>query len=269
MFPFKFIPMMMLMLTVESFVFDSCERTNLTKQECVGKVILETLNEASEHPENLFKFNDLENESGMIRFVKLKFDNSSAYISQKFDIDESRSSKNVGFWSQLVSVIGKMGNYSGDHGILVPLPRWSKDFPQISLVNEDDVLQVVNESRGGKHKKLALLFPLLATFKFIFIKALLVPILIAVMIIKKIMVLGIMLLPAALAMLRFCRNGQGLGNLVTNAMAAPAAAFAPLQAADMSGDYSNYVQQAAAASHHQGGYKDYSKNLFDAMKGVY
>lgn len=121
---------------------------------------------------------------------------------------------------------------------------------------------------------------MLATFKFLLIKVLLVPILVAVMIIKKLMILGIMALPTVLTMLRFCRNpnfpgfGGGFGNLVAAGQVGPigqAAAFAPLTA-DMSGDYSTYVQQAAAASQHNGGggaYKDYSKNLIDAMKGTY
>lgn len=124
------------------------------------------------------------------------------------------------------------------------------------------------------HKKYALLFPLLATFKFLFIKALLVPILIAVMLIKKMIVLAVMALPTVWTMLRFCRNpnnfgGFGAGNLLAAGPVAPigqAAAFAPLTA-DMTGDYSSYVQQAAAAS--QQSYKDYNKNLMDAMKASY
>lgn len=133
--------------------------------------------------------------------------------------------------------------------------------------------------RARKHpsKKYALLFPLLATFKFLIIKALLVPILVAVLIIKKMLVLGVMALPAVLTMLRFCRRGDfGFGNLMAgNMMAGPvgpvgqAAAFAPLTA-DISGDYSSYVQQSAGSSQLQNNaYRDYSKNLMDAMKGSY
>lgn len=124
------------------------------------------------------------------------------------------------------------------------------------------------------HKKYALLFPLLATFKFLVIKALLVPILVAVMLIKKMMVLGVMALPTVLTMLRFCRNNNGFGFGNGNLMAAgavgpigQAAAFAPLTA-DMSGDYSSYVQQAAASQPNTA-YKDYNKNLLDAMKATY
>lgn len=127
----------------------------------------------------------------------------------------------------------------------------------------------------GKHqqKKYALLFPLLATFKFLIIKALLLPILATVMMIKKMLVLSVMALPTVFTMLRFCRNnnGFGFGNLMAAGPIGPvgqAAAFAPLTA-DMSGDYSSYVQQAAAASQQNTGYKDYSKNLMDAMKAAY
>lgn len=124
------------------------------------------------------------------------------------------------------------------------------------------------------YKKFALLFPLMATFKFLVIKSLLVPILVAVMIIKKMLVLAVMALPTVLTMLRFCRNpngfgfGFGPGNLMAAAPVGPigqAAAFAPLTA-DMSGDYSSYVQQAASQNNP---YKDYSKNLMDSMKATY
>uniref|UniRef100_A0A2S2Q697 Uncharacterized protein n=2 Tax=Sipha flava TaxID=143950 RepID=A0A2S2Q697_9HEMI len=95
------------------------------------------------------------------------------------------------------------------------------------------------------------------------------------MIIKKMLVLGVMALPTLLTMLRFCRNpnfpGFGFGNLMAAGTVGPvgqAAAFAPLTA-DMSGDYSTYVQQSAAASQQNNAYKDYSKNLMDAMKATY
>ncbi|XP_050423827.1 uncharacterized protein LOC126835350 isoform X2 [Adelges cooleyi] len=268
---------MVIASSVESFVFDSCERTNLTKQECVGKVIMDTLSKANEDPANFFKFNELDNGSGILRLIKLKFDDNSTSGVRRFQLkeEETRSSKNGDFWDLFMSVIEKLTHYSSDHGVLVSLPQWSREFPPVAVVNEDDIFQVVNESRG-KHKKFALLFPLLATFKFLVIKALLVPILITVMIIKKMLVLGVMALPTLLTMLRFCRNpnfgGFGLGNLMATGAVGPVgqtAAFAPLAAADMSGDYSNYVQQATAASHHPNGFKDYSKNLLDAMKGTY
>lgn len=81
-----------------------------------------------------------------------------------------------------------------------------------------------------------------------------------------------MALPTVFAMLRLCRNGNFFGG---NLMAAAGpvgpigqtAAFAPLTA-DMSGDYSTYMQQAAA-SQQNNVYKDYSKNLMDAMKATY
>ncbi|VVC31873.1 Protein of unknown function DUF1676 [Cinara cedri] len=267
----------------QSFVFDQCTRrhTNLTAQECVGKLLLDTLTKATEDPENFIKANGLDNEGGgTMRLIELKFDNSTVQIDQRYKIDESRSSNS--FWDQLVNGFKKLTNYGTDHGILVTLPQQgSKSFPPISVIEEDQVFQVVNEmfyiiaGRARKHptKKFALLFPLLATFKFLIIKALLVPILIAVLIIKKILVLGVMALPAVLTMLRFCRRGDfGFGNLVAAGPVGPvgqAAAFAPLTA-DISGDYSSYVQQSAGSSQMQNNaYRDYSKNLMDAMKGAY
>ncbi|CAI6347619.1 unnamed protein product [Macrosiphum euphorbiae] len=266
--------------SLQSSMFDQCgpRHTNLT-QECVGKLILETLAKVSEDPENFFGSKQLNNDSGTImRFIKLKFDNDTMNIDQRYEIDESRSWSAGNFWDQLVYVFKKLTNYSSDHGILLSLPQWSKKFPPVTVVDENDVFQVVNESRAKHpHKKYALLFPLLATFKFLVIKTLLVPILVAVMIIKKMLVLGVMALPTVLTMLRFCRNpnfggfGFGAGNLVATGAVGPvgqAAAFAPLTA-DMSGDYSSYVQQSAAASQQNGAYKDYSKNLMDAMKTTY
>ncbi|XP_025200758.1 uncharacterized protein LOC112598491 [Melanaphis sacchari] len=261
----------------QSSMFDQCDtrHTNLT-QECVGKLILNTLVKVSEDPENFIRLNQLNDDSGTtMRFIKLKFDNDTINIDQRYEIDESRSWNTGNFWDQLIYAFKKLTNYSNDHGILLSLPQWSKRFPPITVVDENDVLQVVNESRSKHpHKKYALLFPLLATFKFLVIKALLVPILMAVMIIKKMLVLGVMALPTLLTMLRFCRNpnfggfGFGAGNLVATGAVGPvgqAAAFAPLTA-DISGDYSSYVQQSAAASQQNNAYKDYSKNLMDAVK---
>ncbi|CAH1711508.1 uncharacterized protein LOC114125182 isoform X1 [Aphis gossypii] len=270
----------------QSFMFDQCgpRHTNLT-QECVGKFIIETLVKVTEDPENFITSNQLNNESGTtMRFIKLKFDNDTMGIDQRYEIDESRSWESGNFWDQLVYAFKRLTNYSNDHGILLSLPQWSKTFPPVTVVDENDIFQVVNEMvylitgrSKHPHKKYALLFPLLATFKFLVIKALLVPILMAVMIIKKMMVLGVMALPTLLTMLRFCRNpnfggfGFGAGNLVATGAVGPvgqAAAFAPLTA-DISGDYSSYVQQSAAASQQNNAYKDYSKNLMDAMKTTY
>ncbi|XP_026813021.1 uncharacterized protein LOC113553725 [Rhopalosiphum maidis] len=264
----------------QSFMFDQCDprHTNLT-QECVGKFILETLVKVTEDPENFIKSNQLNNDSGTtMRFIKLKFDNDTMNIDQRYEIDESRSWNTGNFWDQLVYAFKKLTNYSNDHGILLSLPQWSKNFPPVTVVDENDIFEVVNESRAKHpHKKYALLFPLLATFKFLVIKALLVPILVAVMIIKKMLVLGVMALPTLMTMLRLCRNpnfggfGFGAGNLVATGAVGPvgqAAAFAPLTA-DISGDYSSYVQQSAAASQQNNAYKDYSKNLIDAMKTTY
>jgi hypothetical protein len=60
----------------------------------------------------------------------------------------------------------------------------------------------VAEGRGKK-KKLALWLPLLLFFK---IKVLLVPILISVLIIKKILILGAVLLPTLLSLIKSCKH---------------------------------------------------------------
>uniref|UniRef100_A0A8D8Z8D3 Uncharacterized protein n=1 Tax=Cacopsylla melanoneura TaxID=428564 RepID=A0A8D8Z8D3_9HEMI len=57
------------------------------------------------------------------------------------------------------------------------------------------------------------LFPLVAVLKFMIIKALLVPLLISVLIIKKILILGVIALPYVFSLLRICRNGPGFGFL--------------------------------------------------------
>jgi len=82
----------------------------------------------------------------MMRFIKLKFDNDTMNIDQRYEIDESRSRKTGNLWDQLVYIFKKLTNYSSDHGILLSLPQWSKKFPPVTVVDESDVLQVVNES---------------------------------------------------------------------------------------------------------------------------
>lgn len=81
-----------------------------------------------------------------MRFIKLKFDNDTMNIDQRYEIDESRSWSAGNFWDQLVYVFKKLTNYSSDHGILLSLPQWSKKFPPVTVVDENDVFQVVNES---------------------------------------------------------------------------------------------------------------------------
>lgn len=66
--------------------------------------------------------------------------------SQSYEIDESRSLNAGSFWDQFIYVIKKLANYSSDHGIILSLPQWSKQLSPISVIDEDDVLQVVNES---------------------------------------------------------------------------------------------------------------------------
>lgn len=67
-------------------------------------------------------------------------------IDQNYAIDESRSSNTGSFWDQFIYAIKKLTNYSSDHGILLSLPQWSKQLSPVSVIDEDDVLQVVSES---------------------------------------------------------------------------------------------------------------------------
>lgn len=67
-------------------------------------------------------------------------------IDQNYAIDESRSSNAGNFWDQFIYAIKKLANYSSDHGILLSLPQWSNQLSPVSVIEEDDILQVVSES---------------------------------------------------------------------------------------------------------------------------
>lgn len=80
-----------------------------------------------------------------MRLIELKFDNDTVKLDQQYKIDESRSSNSI--WDQLVNGFKKIANYGTDHGVLLTLPQQdSKTFPPISVIENDQVLQVVNES---------------------------------------------------------------------------------------------------------------------------
>lgn len=81
-----------------------------------------------------------------MRLIKLKFDNDTIIADQRYEIDESRSSGSDNIWDQLVYVFKKLVNYGTDHGILVSLPQWTKAFPPVTVIEEDGVTQVINES---------------------------------------------------------------------------------------------------------------------------
>lgn len=110
-----------------------------------------------------------------------------------------------------------------------------------------------------------MIFPIIATFKFIAIKALLITILIAVFAIKKLIVVTIMALPVLLAMLRVCRGGffSGFGPLtnaapLTAAIGGPLGPLTPYSAATdaIVGDFSSYshmTQSPYYARHDYGG----------------
>lgn len=83
-----------------------------------------------------------------MRLIKLKYDNDTgmAVDREHYDIDESRSSTSTSFWDQLVYAFKKLTNYSSDHGLLVSLPQWSRKVSPVSVIDEDDVVNVVSES---------------------------------------------------------------------------------------------------------------------------
>jgi len=92
-----------------------------------------------------------------MRLIKLKFDNETMAIDQRYEIDESRSSSTGSFWEQLVDAFKKLTNYSSDHGILVSLPQWSRKLPPVTVIDENDVFEVVNEGKK-KHINFILKF---------------------------------------------------------------------------------------------------------------
>lgn len=84
-----------------------------------------------------------------MRLIRLTVDNGTAADAGGRDeaADESRSSSGGGgnFWDQLVYAVKKLTNYSSDHGVLVSLPQWSKSFPPVAVIDEEDVLKVFHE----------------------------------------------------------------------------------------------------------------------------
>lgn len=127
--------------------------------------------------------------------------------------------------------------------------------------------------RGKKkdQKRFAMVFPLIATFKFILIKALLIPILMGILAIKKMLVMAAMAIPTIIAMLRICRFTPG--GLLGPAGFTAAAAAAPLMTAPyvasdtIIGDFSNYAPSAMAAQQtpYYNKQQDYGGKSFPSM----
>lgn len=86
-----------------------------------------------------------------MQLIELKFDNKTMEIDQRYVIEESRSSNTGSFWDQLVHAFKKLTNYSSDHGILVSLPQWSRKFPPVTVIDESDVVEVVNEGKCRRY----------------------------------------------------------------------------------------------------------------------
>ncbi|XP_054288020.1 uncharacterized protein LOC129003747 [Macrosteles quadrilineatus] len=93
--------------------------------------------------------------------------------------------------------------FLNSHGLSLPLDSAGAG----PYVVHDDGTRVNTVEARGIHskKKLALLFPLLVILKFGIIKAILVPILLGVLFIKKMIILGVMALPSILSVIKACK----------------------------------------------------------------
>jgi len=68
-------------------------------------------------------------------------------IDQHYEIDETRSWNIGSFWDQLFYALKKLTNYGEGHGILLSLPQWSNNISPVSVIDEEDVSQVLNEDK--------------------------------------------------------------------------------------------------------------------------
>ncbi|XP_039294911.1 uncharacterized protein LOC111048539 isoform X2 [Nilaparvata lugens] len=75
-----------------------------------------------------------------------------------------------------------------------------------AVENSAEETKKFTEKRGHKKKKFALLFPILAFMKYLAIKAILVPIFMSVVFLKKIAILALIYLPTLLASLKICKK---------------------------------------------------------------
>lgn len=134
------------------------------------------------------------------------------------------------------------------------------------------IISNISGRHKKKHKKFALVFPLIATFKFILIKALLIPILMGIIAIKKMLLLAAAAVPAIIALLRICRFpggffGGGFGGLsaATAAAAAPLLGTPYVTSDTIIGDFSNYASQQTPYYNKQQDYGGKSSNPFGQL----
>ncbi|KAG8247671.1 hypothetical protein J6590_055616 [Homalodisca vitripennis] len=93
--------------------------------------------------------------------------------------------------------------FLSSHGLSLPLGGLGVGGP--SLVY-DDGSNTIGDARGiHSKKKLAILFPMMVLIKFGIIKAILIPILLTLLFIKKVLILGVMALPSILSTLKACK----------------------------------------------------------------
>ena len=139
-------------------------------------------------------------------------------------------------------------------------------------------MMVAGRHKKKEAKKFAMIFPLIATFKFILIKALLVPILLGIIAIKKMLVVAAMAIPAIFTMIRLCRwGGFGIGPLTAAAAAAAPLMSAPMgaTAVDIIGDFSHNAPSAMAVQYpsyynnRQQSGNDYNSKSLPPFNGPY
>nr|XP_018900263.1 PREDICTED: uncharacterized protein LOC109032537 [Bemisia tabaci] len=126
-------------------------------------------------------------------------------------------------WGKLVGFLDREASqFVATHGLQIPLPNWAANLPLLFFKvyqspahpsprsgSDPDSGAEDPDRRGsttGSYKKFYLLFPLIAVFKFLIIKLLLIPILIGVFAIKKMLVAAAMALPTLLQLFRCPRN---------------------------------------------------------------
>ncbi|XP_075210435.1 osiris 1 [Lycorma delicatula] len=124
------------------------------------------------------------------------------------------STANESGFQQFVHYIRQqISNWIEHHAVTISVPN-NTSGPRIVLQDGDRIIEAdeptynASTLKGKSHrkKKWAVMIPLIALTKFLMLKALLVPIFVATMIIKKIALLGLFYLPPWFASLKICKK---------------------------------------------------------------
>ncbi|XP_065214855.1 uncharacterized protein LOC135841679 isoform X2 [Planococcus citri] len=192
-------------------------------------------------------------QAGPVQLVKLP-----EYATSIMSVSEEKP-KFRSYSSNIISLISKsLEFFMESYGIKIPIPSLTKNYPGIVVEEYTNASEQIGEGRARrkkKDKKFAMVFPLIATFKFILIKALLIPILMGIIAIKKMLVVAAMAVPTVIAMLRICRFGPGgffpgAGGLQAAAATAPVLAPYVATSDTIIGDFSNYNPLAYSNPYH-------------------